>query len=325
MIIGLQITKNKDKYNKLVSLLNKNQFKGVSFIHISDYRSLKLNFKDLNILVCYGITPELFNYRSDKLKWIHIGAAGIEDSLFDSIIKSKVIITNAKGINSKHVAEFIMSHILHFAKRFSGVEEFKNHRQWNQWELAKQTTQLSNSTLGIIGYGKIGKELSRLAKSFGMRVLATRRLQKTIESKKFIDSLVPMSDIDLILKESDYLSTNCPLTPLTRNMIDKKSFKLMKNSAVFINTSRGEIVNESDLIEALEKKEIRGAALDVFASEPLDPGSKFFDLKNVFLSPHISGNFSNYQEIMMRQFGDMLIRFINNKSFKNRVCKKSMY
>ena len=99
----------------------------------------------------------------------------------------------------------------------------------------------------------------------------------------------------------------------------------MKNNAVFINTSRGKIVNESDLIKALEKREIRGAALDVFASEPLDPGSKLFDLKNVFLSPHISGNFSNYQEIMMQQFGDMLIRFINNKSFKNRVCKKRLY
>ena len=77
MIIGLQITKNKDKYKKLVSLLNKNEFKGISFVHISDYKSLKRNFKDLNVLVCYGITPELFSYRSDKLKWIHIGAVGI--------------------------------------------------------------------------------------------------------------------------------------------------------------------------------------------------------------------------------------------------------
>ena len=86
MIIGLQITKNKDKYNKLVSLINDNRkFKGVSFVHISDYKSLKTNFKDLDVLVCYGITPELFSYRSDKLKWIHIGASGIDDSLFNDI------------------------------------------------------------------------------------------------------------------------------------------------------------------------------------------------------------------------------------------------
>ena len=325
MIVGLQITKNKDKFNKLLSLLNPNKFKDISFIHISDHKSLIRNFKNLDVLVCYGINPDLFSYRSDRLKWIHIGAAGVEDSLFDEIINSKVVITNAKGINSKSVAEFVLSQILYFSKRFSECLDFKNHRDWNQWKIAKKTTQLSESTLGIIGYGQIGKEITKLAKSFGMRVIATRRLQKIKESKTTVDLLLPMSDIDIILKESDYISLACPLTPITKNMINKKSFKLMKNSAVFINTSRGGIVNELDLINALKKKEIQGAALDVFSSEPLDKTSELFNLENVFLSPHISGNFSRYQEIMMRQFGDMLSRFIDNKSFKNRVCKKRLY
>ncbi len=325
MIVGLQITKNKDKFNKLLSLLNPNKFRNISFIHISDHKSLIRNFKNLDILVCYGINPDLFSYRSDKLKWIHIAAAGVEDSLFDEIIKSKIVITNAKGINSKPVAEFVLSQILYFSKRFSECLDFKNDRHWNQWKLAKKTTQLSESTLGIIGYGQIGKEITKLAKSFGMRVIATRRLQKIKESKKTMDLLLPMSDIDIILKESDYLVLACPLTPTTRNMINKKSFKLMKNNAVFINTSRGGIVNELDLINAIKKKEIQGAALDVFSSEPLDKKSELFNLENVFLSPHISGNFSSYQKIMMRQFGDMLSRFIDNKSFKNRVCKKRLY
>ena len=325
MIIGLQITKNEKKYKKLISQINTTHLKGASFIHISDYKSLQKHFKDLDILVCYEITSELFSYRSDKLKWIHIGAVGIEDSLFDDILKSKVMITNAKGINSKPVAEFIMAQILYFSKHFNKCEEFKNNKQWNQWELAKQTTQLSDSTLGIIGYGAIGKELSILAKSFGMKVLATRRLQKKTEHKKFVDSLVPMDNMDMILKESDYISIACPLTPLTKNMINRKSFALMKDNAIFINTSRGGIVDEPDLIKALKTKEIRGAALDVFSREPLDAKSKLFNLKNVFLSPHISGNFSRYQEIMIRQFGDMLIKFMNNKSLKNKVCKKRLY
>ena len=158
-----------------------------------------------------------------------------------------------------------------------------------------------------------------------MRVLATRRLQKTIEKKKSVDLLIPMNDIDMIFKDSDYLSIACPLTPLTRNMIDKKFFKLMKKNAILINTSRGQIVNENDLITALETNEIGGAALDVFAREPLDSQSRLFKLNNVFLSPHISGNFSRYQEMMINQFGDMLIKFMNNKSLKNRVCKKRLY
>ena len=325
MKIGLQVTKNTEKYKKLVSFLKSSSLKNISFIHIKDYKSLEKNFKHLNVLVCYGITPELFKYRSDKLKWIHIGASGVDGNLFPDIIKSKVMITNAKGINSRPVAEFIISQILYFSKRFEDCENFKQNRNWNQWKLAKKTTQLSGSTLGIIGYGEVGKELSKLAKSFGMSVLATRRLQKKIESKKNVDFLVPVSDMNMVIKQSDYLAIACPLTPITESMINKRFFRLMKNSAVIINTSRGKIINENDLISALENKEIAGAALDVFASEPLDKKSKLFNFDNILLSPHISGNFSSYQEIMIKQFDDMLIKYLNNKTLKNRVCKKRLY
>ena len=325
MKVGLQITKNINKYKRLVSSFNSSSLKDVSFIHIKDSKSLEKNFKNLDILVCYGITPELFKERSDKLKWIHIGASGVDGNLFPEILKSRVMITNAKGINSKPVAEFIMSQILYFSKQLSQCEEFQQNRNWNQWELAKKITQLSGATLGIIGYGEVGKELAKLAKSFGMSVMATRRLQKKIENKKSIDFLVPTSQIDMLIKRSDYLAVACPLTPLTENMINEQFFRLMKNSAVIINTARGEIINEDDLISAIANKEIAGAALDVFASEPLDKSSRLFTFDNILLSPHISGNFSNYQEIMIAQFGEMLIKYLNNKTLKNRVCKKRLY
>ena len=181
MQIGLQITKNKNKFDSLVSCLESDELNGISFIHIADNKDLMNQIKNLDVLVCYGISKEIFNLRSDKLKWIHIGASGIEENLFEELIKSKGMLTNAKGINSKPVAEFIMGQILFFSKRFKDCIQFKNNQIWNQWELAKMTTQLSDSTLGIIGYGDIGKELSKIAKSFGMKVLATRRLQKKIE------------------------------------------------------------------------------------------------------------------------------------------------
>ena len=114
------------------------------------------------------------------------------------------------------------------------------------------------------------------------------------ESKKFVDSLVPTSDMNMLIKRSDFLAVACPLTPKTENMIDKKVFKMMKKSAVIINTSRGGIINEDDLIQALKNKDISGAALDVYAIEPLDPKSELFDIKNVLMSPHISGNFSRF-------------------------------
>ena len=325
MKVGLKITKNLDKYNKLVSLLDLKNLKGVSFVNIKDSESLKKHFKDLDVLVCYKITPELFNYRSNKLKWIHIGASGVEENLFDEILKSKIMITNAKGINSKPVAEFVISQIMYFAKNLNKCNQFKLDKIWNQWELAKETKQLSDSIIGIIGYGEIGKELSKLAKSFGMTVLAIRRLQKKTEQKKYVDLLMPISKMNKLLKESDYLAIACPLTPATYNMINKKSFQIMKSNSVIINTSRGDIINEKDLIDALINNDIQGAALDVFSSEPLDKKSKLFELNNVLLSPHIAGNFSKYQEVMMKQFNEILYKFIIGKSIKNRVCKKRLY
>ena len=189
MNIGLQITKNLKKYKSLVSLFDAENLKNNNFIHIPDADSLKNKLKDLDVLVCYGITADIFKHRSEKLRWVHIGASGVDGNLFSDILKSKVMITNSKGINSKPVAEFIMSQILYFSKRLNLCQDFKKNKKWNQWELARQTNQLSDLTLGIIGYGEIGKELSKLSKSFGMKVLATRRLQKKIETKKFVDAL----------------------------------------------------------------------------------------------------------------------------------------
>ena len=134
-----------------------------------------------------------------------------------------------------------------------------------------------------------------------------------------------MDQLNKVAQESDFLAMACPLTPMTENMIDKNIFNIMKDTAFVINTSRGKIINENDLIAALESNKISGAALDVFATEPLDDESPLFNLENVFLSPHISGNFSSYQERMIIQFNDMLIKYMNNKALKNRVCKKRLY
>ena len=131
--------------------------------------------------------------------------------------------------------------------------------------------------------------------------------------------------MNMIIKQSDFLSIACPLTHLTKDLIGAKVFTSMKDTSIIINTSRGGIIDESALINALKNKDIAGAALDVFATEPLDSKSKLFDLDNVLISPHISGNFSSYQDRMIIQFGNFLNKFLNNKAIKNRVCKKRLY
>ena len=308
MNIGIQITKNKIKFDHLISLIKNNFSTDLSFIHIKNERDLLKKIKILDVLVTYKISPESFIHRSKRLKWIHIGASGIEENLFPELIKSKVILTNAKGINSGQVAEFIMTQILYFAKQINQCSDFKLSRNWNQRDLSKQIIQLNESALGIIGYGQIARKLTKIAKSFGMYIMATRRLQKKLEKKQYLDELLPLSNINKIYEKSDFLVLCCPLTPQTEKMINANVFKKMKSSSVIINISRGPIIEEKSLIQALLNKQIAGAALDVFNTEPLMSDSKLFKLENVLLSPHISGNFKKYHIKMIEQFSEILIK-----------------
>jgi len=327
MKIGLQLTQNQEKYSTLTSILKSKLDKknGITFLQIGNDDDLKTKIDSLDILVAYKINEKIFSHSSKTLKWVHLGSAGIEQSLFPEILKSKTIITNASGIHAGPVSEFVMGMILYFSKQFLGCEKFKSNQKWAQWELAKKTIQLKNKTIGIIGFGEIGKSIAQKAKAFDMKVIATRRLQKKIENKKIVDELIPLSELTYLLKNSDYIVVACPLTPLTNGMISKAELGKMKSSAFIINIARGAIIDESALIHALKENKIAGAGLDVFENEPLDKDSPLFELDNVFLSPHISGNFPEYQHDVVVQFAENLNRYLSGKSLKNRVCKKRLY
>ena len=174
-------------------------------------------------------------------------------------------------------------------------------------------------------HGVTPKLIAKQAKIFNMRVIATRRLQRKEEKKRTIDQLLPMSRLDYLISESDYLVVACPLTPSTYQLLNKERLNLLSVNSVLINIARGKIIDEKYLIKKLKNNEIRGAVLDVFENEPLEKNSEIFNLNNVFISPHISGNFSGYQEAVLNSFSENLQRYINKKSLKNRVCKKRLY
>ena len=181
-----------------------------------------------------------------------------------------------------------------------------------------------NTIVTAAGQG-IGKATAKMAKQFGMNIIATRRLQKKIAQNTIVDQLLPLSDVETLYKQSDFIAITCPLTPLTRNMVSKQEFQWMKSDAYIINIARGAIIDEDALISAVKNQEIAGAALDVFNTEPLPKEHPYFNLDNVFLSPHISGNFPEYQTDMITQFIDQLNRFLDGKALKNRICKKRLY
>ena len=327
MNIGLQLTQNSQKYNNLLSLLKDNldNEKSYNFINLPNRSQLEKYFKELDILVCYKMNKNLFTYSSEKLKWIHFGAAGIDGSLFQNLLKSKVIITTSSGINSDAVAEYVLGGILYSSKRFNDCYKFMQSRKWNQWDIVKNTFEIKNKTLGIIGYGNLGKAIAKRAKAFGMNIIATRRLQKKKENKKFVDELLPINEIEDLFSNSDFIVIACPLTPNTLNLIGNNEFNKMKSSVIIINPARGPIINQKALENAIKYNKISGAILDVFQKEPLNENSSLFDLDNVFLTPHISGNFPGYQNKVIELFSKNLNRYINNKTLINRVCKKRLY
>jgi phosphoglycerate dehydrogenase-like enzyme len=325
--VGIQLTQNPEKYKYLLSVLKSelHTTSGLEFVHIPTDEKLTKMIPELDILTTYHIKETSFSNAIAQLKWIHFGVAGLEHSLFPKLLKSKTTITNASGVHAGPVSEFVISTILYFAKQFKDCQKFMQTENWTQWQVAKQMIQLKGKTIGIIGFGSLGKAIAKKAKAFDMKVIATRRLQKKVEHKKTVDELIPVSNLSHLLKNSDFIVVACPLTPLTRGMIGKRELSPMKSSAIIINIARGEIINEAALINALQNKTLAGAALDVFEKEPLQKESPLFALDNVFLSPHISGNFPEYQHDVMVQFADNLNRYWAGKDLKNRVCKKRLY
>ena len=189
--IGIQLTKNLKKYQYLFSVLKSdlNSTQGLEFIHIPTDEDLQQKIPNLDILTTYYLPEEIFSHATDNLKWVHFGNAGIEKSMHQPLLKSNTIITNASGVHAGPVSEFVMSAILYFAKRVKDCHEFMQTTNWTQWEVAKQMVQLKGKTIGIIGFGSLGKAIAKKAKAFEMNIIATRRLQKKVEHKKTVDEL----------------------------------------------------------------------------------------------------------------------------------------
>ena len=176
-----------------------------------------------------------------------------------------------------------------------------------------------------MGLGNIGKEVARLAKAFGMEVLAIRRTAKGESKARNVDLLLPPDRLHELLRKSDFVALTLPFTTATTRLIGEEELNTMKPSAYLINISRGGVIDEEALIRALEEKRIAGAGLDVFAREPLTAESKLWDLKNVIYSPHASGGMEGYMDKATDVFIDNLSRYLQGKKLNNLIDKELGY
>lgn len=217
-----------------------------------------------------------------NLKLVQTGA-GYDNVDIAACTELGIWAANAAGVNAQAVAEHVMALILSYYKNIPFLDTFmKNNLDENQLEYTG--SELKGKTIGIIGFGAIGKKVSEFCRVFDMNVLAYAR-NSSVQSNGF----VKMTDFDNLVSSSDIVTIHASLNAQTKHLINKDVFKKMKNSALFINTARGGIVNEKDLTDALKNRDISGACLDVFESEPLPADSELRNLSNVILTPHTAG------------------------------------
>ncbi|HSG16299.1 MAG TPA: D-2-hydroxyacid dehydrogenase [Anaerolineae bacterium] len=273
-----------------------------------------------------------------NLRWVQTHWAGIDQLAGEEIWHSDIQITTASGIHAPNMGQYVMAQILAWANRVPGWLAQQRRGQWPKQRWTKFVPDdLRGRTMGILGYGSIGREVARLAKAFGLTVLASKRDAREIRDNGYTlpgagdpfgamaDRIYPAAAVRSMVAECDYIVITLPLTPATRALVDETLLREMKPEAFLVNVGRGAIVDESALIKALKKGWIAGAGLDVFETEPLPDKSPLWSMDNVILSPHVSGFTNYYDDRAIDLFNENLGRYLAGAPLLNLVDRPSGY
>jgi len=243
--------------------------------------------KDREGLVCLlteKVNDELLRV-APELRIAANVAVGFDNIDVDACTKRGVVATNTPGVLDETTADFAWTLLLAVARRLSEGEALARSGNWKGWNLDQLCgADVWGKTIGIVGFGRIGRSVARRASGFQMKVIYTDAVRVSEEVEKSLNA--EFRDMNSLLAEADFVSLHVPLLPETRGLFDAPKILRMKPTAFLINTSRGPVIDEAALVATLENKKIAGAALDVFENEPfIHPGLK---RPNVVLTPHIA-------------------------------------
>lgn len=234
--------------------------------------------------------------KATRLKWIHATSAGVDALLAPEIVESDVPVTNARGTFDRPIAEYVLMLILSHAKDLQTTLRLQGARRWKH----RDTERVEGARALVIGAGSIGREIGALLRAVGLHVVGVARSARS--GDPHFDEVRAASELQHLLPDFDYVVVVTPLTEETREMIGAAELASMKPSAYLINVGRGPVVQTNALVEALERKEIAGAALDVFEEEPLPESDVLWELPEVVVSPHMAGDFVGWREALSHQF-----------------------
>ncbi len=313
-ILLVQGVKNIDEVPRLAELADQAEIRCAS------------NVADLQVMLPGAEVMLGWNFRAaslheawsavDSLRWIHWAGAGVDAAMFDELIDSEIQFTNARGVFDQPMAEWVLGMIIAFAKGFPETLACQARAEWQH----RLSEKVAGKRALVVGVGSIGRAVGRLLRAVGMEVEAVGRSARAGDPD--FGQIFASADLQACLPRADYVVLITPLTEQTRGLFAANEFAAMKPQARFINIGRGALVVEDALLSALREGGIAGAALDVFAEEPLPSQSPFWTAPNCLVSPHMSGDYAEFETTMAAQFIENWQRYLAGEALFNRVDKR---
>lgn len=293
--------------------------KKIEIVEVSDSGAALTHASDADIIAGFPATiPSLTEAKN--LKWLHSFSAGMDRVLRPEVVASPILISNSSGVHVIPIAEHVIGFMLLSTREF--YQTFKN-QQKHLWNRSTTVLELRGKTVLIVGMGTIGTEIARLLHAFGVSVLALTRTKKP--KPAFVKELKTAAALPLFLPRADFVVLALPYTNDTYHYFGMREFRRMKKTAVIINIGRGALINENELIEALQRKIIKGAALDVTETEPLPEESPLWGMENVIITPHHSGFSEKFMDRIIELFCENLRAFVRGEPLITLIDKRLGY
>jgi len=298
----------------------KKDYPQIEFVHCTKQDDLASSISDADIYLGW-LNRNIF-LTADKLKWIQSPSSGINYYLdIPELVESDVLLTSARGTHGACLAESALAMVFAFTRGIRDCVLYQLGHTWANRKVRGKQLELTGSTMGIIGFGTVGKALAKRAHAFDMRIIAVDIYPE--DKPDYVSELWGIDNLNQLLRESDYVVITVPYTPQTQGMIAAEQIALMKPSAMLIGISRGGIIDQKALAKALRENLLAAAALDVFKPEPLPEDNELWDIENLLITPHIAGGTQFEGEHIIEIFRENLGRFLRHDfPLRNQINKK---
>jgi phosphoglycerate dehydrogenase-like enzyme len=301
-------------------------FPQVQLVNRDSYEGVQDDLRNAEVIFTISLRPEQFAL-CRRLRWIHAPTAAVHQFQFPDLINSDVVLTNSSEVHGPVVAEHVMAQIFALAKKIPQITLLQQKHVWGQetvWNNGPHPREVAGATLGVIGLGSIGRRVAQMASAIGMRVIAIREhVEKGTPGG--VEKIFSPSQIDELLRQSDFVVIAAPLIPATEKLINASRLRAMKPEAYLLNVGRGPQVDETALFDALRARRIAGAALDVFEQEPLPADSPLWDLDNLLITPHTAGLTEKLWQRHYEHFSGNLRRYLAKEPLQYTVDKRKGY